>query len=61
MRPSTVRTLMHCPACRTTRTVRQVGTSTINNRRHTLVQCTDQACELIWATRTPAAARGRAA
>ncbi len=61
MRSATVRTLMHCPACRTIRTVRQVGTCTVNNRRHTLVQCTDVACELTWATRATATTRGRAA
>ncbi|RPK93777.1 hypothetical protein [Streptomyces sp. ADI98-10] len=52
---------LHCPACRTIRTVQQVGTCTVNNRRHTLVQCTDTACELTWATRTTATTRGRAA
>lgn len=62
MRPATVRTLMLCPACRTIRTVRQVGTGTANGRRHILVQCADKACELIWATpRTATATRGRAA
>ncbi|WP_179892215.1 hypothetical protein [Streptomyces sp. rh34] len=36
--------------------MRQVGTGTINNRRHTIVQCTDTACELTWAS--PSTPRG---
>ncbi|MFD7968584.1 hypothetical protein [Streptomyces clavifer] len=55
MRSATVRTLMHCPACRTTRMVHKVGTCTVNTRRHLLVQCADKACELTWATRGRAA------
>lgn len=42
---------LHCPACRATRPAREVGTTRIGTRRHLLVQCTDKACELIWAVR----------
>ncbi|MEU2251161.1 hypothetical protein [Streptomyces sp. NPDC019224] len=60
-RTTTPQHRLHCPACRTTRPAREVGTARIAGTWHTLVQCTDKACELIWATRTPAPARDRAA
>lgn len=53
---------LHCPACRATRPVREIGTTHVNGRRHILVQCADKACELVWAARSPGAhTRGRAA
>ncbi|MBM9621803.1 hypothetical protein ACFQ60_17800 [Streptomyces zhihengii] len=52
---------LHCPACRTIRPVREVGNTRIGNRWHTLVQCVDKACELIWAIRGLATTRDRAA
>lgn len=42
---------LHCPACRTARIARELGTVNVNGRRYTLAECTDPACELVWATR----------
>lgn len=54
MRQTAPQHRLHCPACRATRPVREVGTARIAGGQHTLVQCIDKACELIWATRRPA-------
>lgn len=60
--PAAPARLMHCPACRDTRAVREVGKATIKGRERHLIQCGDRACELIWATpRTATAERARAA
>lgn len=54
--------LMHCPACRDTRAVREVGEATVKGCACRLVQCVDKSCELIWVTRvTVPASRARAA
>lgn len=45
---------LHCPACRTLRSVREVAAVRVNGRRHSLVQCGEGTCELIWATRVRA-------
>ncbi|MES9804975.1 hypothetical protein [Streptomyces cinereoruber] len=48
---TSVTLMAHCPACRTRRQARQVGMTTINGRRHFLIQCADRSCELTWASR----------
>lgn len=40
--------LVMCPACRTQRRARAVGTATVDSKRREVVQCTDKACELAW-------------
>lgn len=42
---------MHCPACRTPRRVRLVGTATVARQPVSLAQCQAPDCELIWAIR----------
>ncbi|WP_369222443.1 hypothetical protein AB5J52_13995 [Streptomyces sp. R39] len=46
---------MHCPACRTPRRVRLVGTATVAKQPVSLAQCQAADCELIWAVRPPSA------
>jgi len=40
--------LIICPACRTQRRARAVGTATVDSKRREVVQCGEKSCELTW-------------
>jgi hypothetical protein len=42
---------VHCPACRTPRPTRIVGTATVTGQPMSLAQCQAKDCELVWAVR----------
>ncbi|WP_034090149.1 hypothetical protein [Streptacidiphilus albus] len=47
-RPVVVQTV--CPACRAVRKAQPLGTTTIGQHKHQILECLDQSCGLRWLT-----------